>query len=55
MKCALAKDVNECPYYNKEDEECSNEGNCSFKASGEGQVREKYIRKERWYEKYYRK
>lgn len=52
-KCNLDRDINECPYYDKEKEICINENTCSFQVSDE-EIVEKYERKERWYEKYYK-
>lgn len=52
IKCTLEKDINKCPHYNPETEECNRQEPCSF-----GQTREQptFVRKERWYEKYYDK
>ena len=56
LKCTLDKDINTCPYFSK-DEYCSNENQCSFQQIDEEKIVEnlKYVREERWYEKYYRK
>ena len=52
--CELPMDVNSCPLYDKEKKICNNENKCSFQKSDE-RVINKYERKERWYEQYYRK
>ena len=54
MLCELPMDVNSCPLYDKEKKICNNENKCSFQKSEE-RVINKYERKERWYEQYYRK
>ena len=51
-KCTFPKDINNCPFYDKEKMECNNNDNtCSFREVIEDT---KYERKERWYEKYYK-
>lgn len=58
MRCNLAKEVNTCQFCDLENMICNNaEANnqCAFKLSEEEVETNKYIRKERWYEKYYRK
>ena len=52
--CSLPPEINSCPYYAKTGE-CKNEmEGCSFRKE-KGENRNQYVRKERWYEKYYRK
>lgn len=53
-KCELDKDINKCPYY-IEDGHCNNESKCSFQKEEVEEVRNQYVRKERWYEQYYKK
>ena len=55
MKCELSLDINTCPFYDATNRECKNNDKCSFQECGEEKSKEKYTRKERWYEKYYRK
>lgn len=54
--CLLPEDINNCPFFNKEKMECTNtDTKCTFrKESDENIVNNQYIRKERWYEKYYK-
>lgn len=54
MKCKLEVEANECPFCDKDKMECKNKRSCSFQESGVVPEKEKYIRKERWYEKYYK-
>ena len=49
-ECELEKELNNCPYY--KEGFCTKDGTCSFQKKVE---KKEYIRKERWYEKYYRK
>lgn len=49
-ECELEKELNKCPYY--ENGHCKKEGICSFQKKIE---KKEYIRKERWYEKYYKR
>lgn len=55
MKCTLVTDINKCQYFNKETQECNNDEKCSFQRKDEEKNVTGYVRKERWYEKYYRK
>ena len=52
MKCTLPVEVNECPFYSKKNAECKNIKKCTFQED-DTQITGKYVRKERWYEKYY--
>lgn len=54
ISCTLEEDINSCPYYDKESSECRNNDPCSFSIQS-GEETSKYVRKERWYEKYYDK
>lgn len=54
MKCNLPEDVNSCPMFQKDNATCKNQNKCSYQVSEEV-IKEKYVRQERWYEKYYRK
>lgn len=53
FKCELDKELNKCPYYN--DGFCKNEDKCSFQKRENTEVRHSYVRKERWYEQYYKR
>lgn len=53
MKCELEPAINNCPFYIKSSRTCTNESVCSFQEKKNTQ--KQYIRKERWYEKYYKK
>ena len=53
MKCELEAEINNCPFYIKSTHLCANENPCSFQEKKDTQ--KEYIRKERWYEKYYKK
>lgn len=55
MKCTLVADINKCQYFNKETQECNNDGKCSFQSKDEEKNVTGYVRQERWFEKYYRK
>lgn len=54
MECLLDTDVNKCPHYNSKVKKCLYAGQCSFQKTVIEQQKRKYIRKERWYEKYYK-
>lgn len=54
MKCTLSIEVNECPFYNKDKMECNNQNRCTYQENENAQPKEKYVRQERWYEKYYK-
>lgn len=53
FKCELDKDINKCPYY--KEGICTNESRCSFQKKGVVETKNTHVRKERWYEQYYRK
>lgn len=54
MRCSLDKEINKCDFY--ENELCKNEKKCSFQVPEENMyTTEKYVREERWYEKYFKK
>ena len=55
VKCTLDKDINKCPYLVEDG--CSNPNHCSFQQEDKEALieKERYVREERWYEKYYRK
>lgn len=57
MKCALSIKANECPFCDKDKMECKNENKCSFQENEDNIIKTQdgYVRKERWYDKYYRK
>ena len=55
-KCNLSKDINNCPFCDKDKMECHNDvAECGFQKCEEVKTEDTigYIRKERWYEKYY--
>lgn len=54
MKCTLSVEVNNCPFCNKDNMECNNNKNCAFQMDKNSPVKDKYVRQERWYEKYYK-
>ena len=54
MKCALDEDINTCQFFIRKNKECMNEKTCSFQEK-EKKNTGKYVRQERWYEKYWRK
>lgn len=51
MHCSLDKEINKCQFF--DNELCKNKKKCSFQVSEN--TTEKYVREERWYEKYNRK
>ena len=55
MKCTLEHDINNCPFFDLESFGCQREGKCSFQEKENGYVKNPYIRKERWYDKYYKR
>lgn len=54
MKCTLSIEVNNCPFCDRNKMECSNEKSCAFQVDENIPTKNKYVRKERWYEKYYK-
>jgi len=52
MHCNLSEDINKCPYFQKNTEECTNEHKCSFQRKEASGERDVHKREERWYEKY---
>lgn len=52
--CTLDANINTCPFYDKEKLICKNSSPCSFGKNEEDISNNQYVRKERWYEKYYR-
>ena len=55
MKCTMDADINQCPHYEVATQECKMNGKCSFQSSEVEKYKHKYERKERWYERYYKK
>lgn len=59
MKCTMDKDINTCPFVSEDKAYCNHPNPmCSFVEKPEVEpkiVTNPYVRKERWYEKYYRK
>ena len=54
MKCYLDKDINKCPYFLQKEQECISKSKCSFQEKIDPKIDCGYVRKERWYEKYYK-
>lgn len=54
-KCTLSPEINKCEYFDSENGICKREIKCSMWEDGEETKQSAYIRKERWYEKYYKK
>lgn len=53
-ECVLEKELNKCHYY--KEGLCTSDKQCSFQKKVEKKLDKKeYVRKERWFEKYYRK
>lgn len=50
--CRLDPELHSCPYFNRGTLGCSNENRCCFR--DEIKKKEPVLKKERWYEKYYR-
>lgn len=55
MKCFLDKDINKCPYFLQAEDECISKSKCSFQEKIDPKIDCGYVRKEHWYEKYYKK
>lgn len=55
MKCLLDKNINKCPYFLLAEEECISKTRCSYQEKIDSGTDCGYVRKERWYEKYYKK
>lgn len=54
-KCGLLENANKCEFYNKENKTCLNSEKCSYQDFDADSINpNRYIRKERWYEKYYK-
>ena len=51
--CTLDRDINNCPYYDPETSSCKKEDPCNFGEKKDGKA-STYVRKKRWYEKYYK-
>lgn len=52
--CTLDANINTCPFYGRDNAVCNSESPCSFWKKEEDISKSQYVRKERWYEKYYR-
>ena len=52
--CLLAPDLNTCENYDPTTGSCKKHGCGMLRVEDDSQVVEKYQRKERWYEKYYK-
>lgn len=50
MRCGLDHKINECPFFDKENGLCNNLTKCTFQEEESIQIKNKYVRKERWYE-----
>ena len=53
-KSELPTEINNCQYYDKKNRMCSNPNKCNFQET-DSKNNVGYVRKERWYEQYYRK
>ncbi len=53
MRCTLESDINSCPHFQKENSLCKYKEKCSYQFVPI--EKEPYVRKERWYEKFYKK
>ena len=51
VKCTFAEDINSCQYFVRKTKECTNKAVCSYQ---DERIKSEYVRKERWYEKYYK-
>lgn len=55
-KCLLEEDINGCVYFDKEHQDCKgNIRECGMYDKYAENPRNAYVRKPRWYEKYYKK
>ena len=55
-KCLLNEDINRCAHYNYENQECKDGvRECGMFNKNYMNPKSPYIRKPRWYEKYYKK
>lgn len=54
--CTLDKNINQCRFFDASDATCAREEPCFFgeKKENAGNNNKKYVREERWYEKYYK-
>ena len=55
MKCTLPHDINKCPFFVPETEECKRNEKCTFQEQEKIVKPNFYVRKERLYEEYYKK
>lgn len=55
VRCTLAEDINECEHYDREKKLCKYTTRCSFQEHDTDMPCKAPKRKERWYEKYYKK
>ena len=54
-KCILPEDINECRYFVRCNKLCCKVNKCSYQEIEEENIKpNQYVRKERWYEKYYK-
>ena len=54
MKCLLDKDINKCQYFLIIEQKCISKSKCSLQEKIDSKTDNGYIRKERWYENYYK-
>lgn len=52
--CTWSEDINYCNYFIRETLECKKEKRHYQKEAADNDLPDQYIRKERWYEKYYK-
>jgi len=56
MICSLDIEINSCPHLSDDGRTCnSDNSSCTFRKESEAVESTKYIRKQRWYDKYYKK
>lgn len=51
-KCTLAADINKCRFFELDGYICKNPGKCSMQKNEE--IHKPPLRREKWYEKYYK-
>ena len=56
VKCMLLKEINQCKFCDKNTMTCNNpDTGCAFRDDKRKGTDKKYVREERWYEKYYKR
>ena len=55
MVCTFDESINTCPNYDRDNKQCTTENTvCCFARKEEEANKDKYVRKEKWFEKYYK-